>query len=58
MAQNRVPEYQRIYQSNPQVPIYFKTKRSKMLIYPFLAIWGFGLLGASWGMVRMVKGQK
>ncbi|BFZ56580.1 hypothetical protein PYCC9005_003627 [Savitreella phatthalungensis] len=52
---NKVPQYQRLFQSNPEVPIYLKTPRSKIMLYPFLGLFGFGLVGALYGLTKMAR---
>ncbi|BFZ59658.1 hypothetical protein YB2330_000672 [Saitoella coloradoensis] len=55
---NKTPHYQKLYQANPNVPIYMKHPRSKFLIYPFYAIFGVGIVGSFWGLTRMARGIK
>jgi hypothetical protein len=50
-----VPHYQRLFQSNPEVPVYLKTPKSKPMLYPFFAMFGLGVLGSFWGIQKMAR---
>ncbi|KAI5818470.1 hypothetical protein BZA77DRAFT_307047 [Pyronema omphalodes] len=56
--ENKVPHYQRLYQRDDGVRLWMKHPRSKMLVYPYLAILGLGSVGTFYAMCRMVAGKK
>jgi len=56
--ENRVPHYQRLYQKNDGIRLWVKHPRSRMLIYPYLAMLGVGITGTLYGMCRLVAGKK
>ncbi|KAF6230588.1 hypothetical protein HO173_011125 [Letharia columbiana] len=56
--ENRVPHYQRLFQKNDGLRQWWKTPRSKYMLYPyFVALWGT-LGGTMYMMGRMVLGHK
>ncbi|EMR11093.1 hypothetical protein PNEG_00692 [Pneumocystis murina B123] len=52
---NKVPYYQKLFQENTHLPVYFRTPRSKLMIYPYLALWGLSLVGSLWGVMNLVR---
>lgn len=38
---NRTLEYQKIYQSRKSVPLWMRSPRSKVIVYPFYALFAF-----------------
>ncbi|KAG4305977.1 hypothetical protein PORY_000887 [Pneumocystis oryctolagi] len=47
---NKVPYYQKLFQENASLPIYMRTPRSKLMLYPFIALWG-----SVWGTINMIR---
>lgn len=39
-------KYQKIYQSKPNVPLWMRTPRSKLIVYPFYALFAYTCVGA------------
>ncbi|KAG0137060.1 hypothetical protein HOY82DRAFT_478032, partial [Tuber indicum] len=56
--ENRVPHYQRLFQKNDGVRQWYKTPRSKMMLYPYFVMLSLGISGSLYGMCRMVMGKK
>ncbi|GMM50523.1 cytochrome c oxidase subunit VII [Starmerella bacillaris] len=38
---DRILKYQKIYQSKPNVPLWMRTPRSKLIVYPFYALFAY-----------------
>ncbi|KAF8423539.1 hypothetical protein EV426DRAFT_534048, partial [Tirmania nivea] len=55
---NRVPHYQRLMQRDDGVRLWWKTPRSKYMLYPYFICLGAGAAGSMYCMVRMVLGKK
>ncbi|QSL65176.1 hypothetical protein MERGE_002481 [Pneumocystis wakefieldiae] len=55
---NKVPYYQKLFQENAHLPIYFRKPGSKLMIYPYLALWATTLAGSLWGVINLVRGIK
>ncbi|KAF8466731.1 hypothetical protein BDZ91DRAFT_724894 [Kalaharituber pfeilii] len=56
--ENRVPYYQRLFQRDDGVRQWWKTPRSKYMLYPYFACLGAGLAGTMYCMTRMAMGKK
>ncbi|KAI5848395.1 hypothetical protein BZA05DRAFT_475450 [Tricharina praecox] len=56
--ENKVPQYQRLYQRDDGVRLWNKHPRSRVLLLPYFAILGVGVAGSIYGMVRMAAGKK
>ncbi|KAG5438728.1 hypothetical protein PCANB_002448 [Pneumocystis canis] len=54
---NRVLYYQKLFRENAYMPVYMRTPRSKLMIYPFLVVWGTSLIGALWTTMNMIKNK-
>lgn len=56
--QNRVKEYQKLYQSKPNTPLWMRSPRSKFLVYPFYALFAFTCVGVPLhSTYRAITGQ-
>ena len=56
---NRVLEYQRIYQSKRSTPLWMRGPRSKLIVYPFYALFTFScVLAPLYYGSRAVLGKK
>ncbi|KAG5518351.1 hypothetical protein PMAC_003148 [Pneumocystis sp. 'macacae'] len=53
--ENRVPYYQKLFQENTHLPVYMRTPRSRLMLYPYIVLWSVSLIGSIWGTVNMVK---
>lgn len=43
---DRILKYQKIYQSKPNVPLWMRTPHSKLIVYPFYALFAVSCVGA------------
>ncbi|KAF9580799.1 hypothetical protein BGW38_002405 [Lunasporangiospora selenospora] len=55
---NRVPELQRLYQTNTHIPIYLKKGGDKFVVGAFITLTTIGLVGALYGSTKMARGVK
>ncbi|KAK9595263.1 hypothetical protein V6Z94_007334 [Aspergillus fumigatus] len=56
--ENRVPYYQRLFQQHDGKRQWWKTERSKYIMYPYLiSVYGLGI-ATTYAMCRMVLGHK
>ncbi|CAL8580691.1 hypothetical protein XPA_006411 [Xanthoria parietina] len=55
--ENRVPYYQKLYQTTPG-RIWSKSPRAKYMLYPYYALLSFTFSGSMYMMVRLVLGHK
>ncbi|KAE8380297.1 hypothetical protein BDV26DRAFT_290532 [Aspergillus bertholletiae] len=56
--ENRVPYYQRLFQQHDGKRQWWKTDRSKYIMYPYLiSVYGLGA-ATTYAMIRMVFGHK
>ncbi|KAI1611439.1 hypothetical protein EDD37DRAFT_650798 [Exophiala viscosa] len=58
MRENRVPYYQRLFQTHDGKRQWWKTSRSGYFLYPYYAMLVGSLSFSVYGMVRMVFGKK
>ncbi|OKL59031.1 hypothetical protein UA08_05932 [Talaromyces atroroseus] len=56
--ENRVPYYQRLFQSHDGKRQWWKTRRSGAILYPYyISLYGSALI-TTYAMIRMVFGKK
>ncbi|KTW28899.1 hypothetical protein T552_04117 [Pneumocystis carinii B80] len=55
LGRNKVPYYQKLFEENAHLPVYFRMPRSKLIIYPYMALWCFSLFGSLWGVMRLIR---
>ncbi|CAN6639138.1 cytochrome c oxidase subunit 7, mitochondrial [Trichomonascus vanleenenianus] len=56
---NKVAYYQRLYQANEQVPLWLRHPRSKLILYPFYALFGITCVAIpAFGLTRAISGKK
>jgi len=56
--ENRVAQYQRLFQKDDGVSLWNKHPRSRAFLLPYFAILGVGVAGSIYGMCRMAAGKK
>ncbi|ORY94392.1 hypothetical protein BCR43DRAFT_525619 [Syncephalastrum racemosum] len=55
---NRVIEQQKFFQAPSNQLLFLKGPRDKLFVYSTFLVLGTGLLGVTWGTIKMARGEK